>query len=289
MAMLTAGYDRSWRGEDDTMKIVLAFLFALAPTAVFGASPHTFAWPDGRQAAIALTYDDGLQSQLDVAIPQLDAAGLKGTFFLNGTFALEDLARWRAAAAEGHELGNHTVFHPCRSGAFKMPRQYNTEIYTVETMLEEIRVMNTFLFAIDGRTARAYAVPCDRPVVGHNKDYIKALRASGLVRFVRQDGAWDKPNVLDPTRRIDPFNVPCQFFDEPRTGARLIDFVEQVRRSGGFGVMGFHGVGGDYLTTSAEAHKALVDYLAAHQHDIWIAPFSELMDYVVAHSKDVVR
>jgi peptidoglycan/xylan/chitin deacetylase (PgdA/CDA1 family) len=259
--------------------------------AILASCSHvqTFVWPDGRQAAIALTYDDGLRSQLDVAIPQLDRAGLKGTFFLNGTFAQEDLLGWRAAAAEGHELGNHTVFHPCRRGMFPMPRQYNSEIYTVKTMLEEIRVMNTFLFAIDGRTERSYAVPCDRPVVGHNKDYIKALRASGLVRYVRQDGPDDKANVLDPTRRIDPFNVPCQFFDEDVTGARLIDFVKRVRDSGGFGVLGFHGVGGDYLTTSAEAHRELVDYLAAHKHDIWVTTFSKLMDYVLAHGRYVSR
>jgi peptidoglycan/xylan/chitin deacetylase (PgdA/CDA1 family) len=89
--------------------------------AILASCSHvqTFVWPDGRQAAIALTYDDGLRSQLDVAIPQLDRAGLKGTFFLNGTFAQEDLLGWRAAAAEGHELGNHTVFHPAAAARLR--------------------------------------------------------------------------------------------------------------------------------------------------------------------------
>ncbi len=41
-------------------------------------------WPKGKQAALVLTYDDGLKSHLDVAIPQLNAARIKGTFFLNG-------------------------------------------------------------------------------------------------------------------------------------------------------------------------------------------------------------
>jgi peptidoglycan/xylan/chitin deacetylase (PgdA/CDA1 family) len=41
-------------------------------------------WPGGRQVAVVLTYDDALSSHLGIAIPALDAAGLKGTFFLIG-------------------------------------------------------------------------------------------------------------------------------------------------------------------------------------------------------------
>jgi len=52
-------------------------------------------WPEGKTAAIVLTYDDGLHSQLDIAIPQLDAAQLKGTFFLDGDVTAADNLRWR--------------------------------------------------------------------------------------------------------------------------------------------------------------------------------------------------
>ena len=55
-------------------------------------------WPGGHRAAIVLTYDDALRSQLDNAVPALDAAGFKGTFFLSGTFKQEDVDRWRAVA-----------------------------------------------------------------------------------------------------------------------------------------------------------------------------------------------
>ena len=37
-------------------------------------APAQTPWPAGKTAAIVLTYDDALDSQLDVAIPQLDAA-----------------------------------------------------------------------------------------------------------------------------------------------------------------------------------------------------------------------
>ena len=70
-------------------------------------------WPDGKSAAIVLTYDDALASQLDVAVPQLDAARLKGTFFLSGRLTATAMNRWRRAQRRGHELGNHSVNHPC--------------------------------------------------------------------------------------------------------------------------------------------------------------------------------
>jgi len=61
--------------------------------------------------------------------------------------------------------------------------------------------------------------------------------------------------------------------------------VDKVRATGGLGVMGFHGVGGDYLIVTADAHKELVEYLKAHQSEIWVAPFGEVMDYVTRQGR----
>src|SRR6185436_4798555 len=110
---------------------VLAVATALAAALAQPPRGAAARWPGQRQAAIALTYDDALGSQLDVAIPQLDAAGLKGTFFLMGREMGSNVPRWRAAAAKGHELGNHTVNHPCAKGTYDMPLQYASEAYSV--------------------------------------------------------------------------------------------------------------------------------------------------------------
>ena len=73
----------------------------------------TFQWPGGATAAVSLTFDDGMQSQLEVGVPLLNRYGVRATFYVNPQ---EDyptqLAGWREALA-GHEIGNHTVHHPC--------------------------------------------------------------------------------------------------------------------------------------------------------------------------------
>ena len=76
------------------MTIRVSFLVLLL--ALLGAPAQAqMAWPKGKVAAIVLTYDDALRSQLDFAIPQLDAAGFKGTFFLDVDITPADMLRWR--------------------------------------------------------------------------------------------------------------------------------------------------------------------------------------------------
>ena len=67
-------------------------------------------------------------------------------------------------------------------------------------------------------------------------------------------------------------------------GQRLAAYVERVAKARGLGVFQFHGVGGDYLAVSADAHRELLEYLRKHP-EVWVATFRELMDYVAAHSR----
>jgi peptidoglycan/xylan/chitin deacetylase (PgdA/CDA1 family) len=47
------------------------------------ATPSSSPWPEGCEGAVSLTFDDGLRSQLETAIPLLDEHGLQTTFYLN--------------------------------------------------------------------------------------------------------------------------------------------------------------------------------------------------------------
>lgn len=254
------------------MRKVLVALIALLLTSP--AVAGSFDWPGGRKAAIVLTYDDALTSHLDVAAPQLEAAGLRGTFFLNGTFPPATLPRWRRLAAAGHELGNHSMFHPCPRASFQMDPQFNSERYTVSGMLREIGAMNTLLTAIDGRTEHTYSVPCSISLA-RGVDYTDALRGSGMILYART--GVPSGGVVRDQAALDPFRVPSRSFPETATADDLIAYVKDVQREGGLGVFMFHGVGGDYLSVSSEAHQGLLRYLKAHGDEVWVAPFQTVM------------
>ena len=261
------------------MKLKLFVAALISMIASHPAAAQGFAWPEGRKAAIVLTYDDAAPSQLDNAVPQLDAVGLKGTFFLNARFGEADVARWRAAAVSGHELGNHTLFHPCPAGSFEMEKQYESEGYSMRGMLAEVAAMNTLLHALDGKTGRTMGIPCGRPLAG-GQSYLGPLRESGLIRYVRNN-IGEGAVIADPAK-LDPMDVPCRSFAESATAEDYIAFVKQVEASGGMGVIVFHGVGGDWLAVSNEAHRGLLKYLKERQSTIWVAPFQSVMDHVTA-------
>ena len=254
-------------------KLTLLFLlFNLAAQA-----QDKISWPNHRKAVIVLTYDDALQSQLKVAIPQLDSVHLTGTFFLTGDINSLAIPEWRKASKKGHELANHTVFHPCLSTD---DNPMASEHYTVYRILHEIEVMNHFLFAVDGKDGRTYAYPCTETHVG-GKDYVDSMRKHGIIKYARIGG--DANAVITDFKHLDPLLVPSYGLEDHTSADKLIAFVKKVEESGGMGVIMFHGVGGDYITTSAQAHRELLAYLKENKKDIWVATFQQAMGYAMAN------
>ena len=236
-------------------------------------------WPKNRKAAIVLTYDDALRSQLKNAIPQLERAGLKATFFLTSDIDSTTIPSWRKLAKEGYELGNHTLYHPCLAIEDNPAK---SEKYTAYHMIREIEVMDRWLFAIDGKTTRTFAYPCAETFAG-GRDYVDSLRKFHVVKYARIGG--DSSNVITDFKNMDTLRVPSYGLDGGETGEKLIAFVKNVEKTGGLGVIMIHGVGGDYITISTEAHQQLMDYLHQHRKEIWVATFQQALDEVYRQVK----
>jgi peptidoglycan/xylan/chitin deacetylase (PgdA/CDA1 family) len=245
-----------------------------------GAQPTTITWPRHKKAVIVLTYDDALKSQLDNAIPQLDSMGFKGTFFLIGdALNFITIPQWRQVAKKGHELANHTLYHPCISTS---DNPVGSQNYTPNTIVREIGLMNYFLYSLDGKTSHAYAYPCTETSVG-GKDYVDTLKRSQCAKYARIGG--DKDAVITDFQHLNPLLIPSYGLEGNNSAAQLIAFVDNVVKKGGMGVFMFHGIGGDYITTPLDAHRALLEYLKKNKKDIWVTTLSEAMDYVTNATK----
>jgi len=253
-------------------------LGALSSAAV-AAPSEPFAWPEGRRAAVSLAYDDALDSQLDTAIPALDAHGLKGSFYL--TLSADAMRMrmddWRAAARNGHELGNHSLFHQCaasKPGRDWVPPQRDLEATTTLQMQEQVRLASTMLQAIDGDTTRTFTVPCG-DTAARDGDYVTGL-AADFVAIKVMGGA-----VVPDMRTLDPHAVPVEA-PVGVDGDALIAWAEEAARRGTMVNFTFHGIGGDHLAISGEAHAQLLAHLAAHRDVYWTATFREIMTWVRA-------
>ena len=237
-------------------------------------------FPEGKTSAVILCYDDGLQATRTIVEPQLDRYNFKGTFFLiGGSLRTEDVAVWKAMARRGHELANHTLFHNYWTGRGEANANYRSlENYTKKDLLQEYEIMNTMLTAMDGREQHCAAYPWGQPFVGKDKeDFTRDLIAAGAVNYGRLGDGADP--MTDP-EKIEPGKVPCFPYLEKYGGADvMIAQIDKIQKAGGVGILLFHGVGADYIKISAEEHRRILDYLAAHP-DIWVAPMSEVLDYV---------
>jgi hypothetical protein len=149
-------------------------------------------------------------------------------------------------------------------------------------MIREIDYMNDFLFAVDGKMRRPFAYPCAETLAG-GKDYVDTLRKYGLSSYARAGG--DTSAVITDFKTIDKLRVPSYGLNGGETGDQLIAFVKKVQERGGMGVIMFHGVGGDYITISAEAHQQLLDYLKKNEAEIWVTTFQQAMDYATMAGK----
>ena len=267
--------------------IVLAAAAAMAAplvgscaSAPAGAGPaqSAFAWPHGARAAVSLAYDDALDSQLDHALPVLNRFGIKGSFYLqlSSPSVARRMPEWRVAAQFGHELGNHSLFHQCaRSGQGRdwVEPHRNLDTTSVEQMRDQVLLANTMLEAIDGRKERTYTVPCGDTLAG-GRDYLVAVKGSFVA--VKVGGG---TGVLDSMRTLDPLAVPVAA-PTAVTGKELIAIVRQAVKRGTMVNFTFHGIGGDYLSVSKEAHEELVSFLALNRELVWTDTFMNIMKHV---------
>jgi peptidoglycan/xylan/chitin deacetylase (PgdA/CDA1 family) len=239
-----------------------------APIAARAAPP--FAWPGGARAAVSLTYDDGLDSQIDNVAPALEAVGLKGTFFLTRDNMEERAADWQAVHRKGHEMGNHSVTHPCDLKLCEAASFRAQEIAPMEAYLDETFGPGRF---------RSYAYPCGYVALGAGDE------ASGVARYRQAlDGLVAAARTVKgpPNAPADvvanPFMLtayePTYFVDDPR---QAFVYVKAAMRRGGWAILVFHDVlvkrqgEGD---TSVASHKAVLQWL--REQPVWCAPLGEV-------------
>ena len=258
--------------------------FLLPVILLLSVYSHSFAqtattW-NGKGAAVVLTYDDAVNIDIDHVAPALDSFGFKGTFYVIGSSPVVDqrLAAWRAIAAEGHELGNHSSFHPCdgqKPGRGFVTPETDLSRYTIKRMRADVLLTNTLLQSIDEKTERTFAYPCgdltinDTPYYQYiSKDFVAARGVGGNISAINQ---------------VDLSNINCYAING-QDADYMINLVKKAQASHSLLVFLFHGVGGGHsLNVSGEAHTRLLEYLKSQEKNIWIAPMVDVARYIKQH------
>ncbi len=207
---------------------------------------------DGKIAAFSMQFDDSMETHAKFVIPELNKRGLVGTFFVNpgGGAYQQNREVWEVVCPKfGHELANHTMNH---HGA-KDLEEADYEIGECSRIIWKLYPNESKL----------------RPYMSGGGSNVKW----GISREERQQ-VRDKYFCFwgsGGSRRVS--------VAEERGNGRAVVLAEQALEERKWGQVGFHGVGGEWISTSEEHFLELVDYLVANRDKIWTGTTGDLFRY----------
>ncbi|HEY2625823.1 MAG TPA: glycosyltransferase [Candidatus Udaeobacter sp.] len=209
----------------------------------FPEFPTLYHQGEGGEHQVAITFDDGPDPRWTPKILDiLKAANVKAAFFLVGVNAEHYPGLVRRIVNEGHEIGNHTYYHP--NLAICWPEHVRLELNATQLLLETITGRATTLF---------------RP------PYAADTQPTQLSELTPLQIAQEL-NYLVVLENIDPQ-------DWAKPGADIIlQRVKQQRRDGS--IILLHDAGGDRSQT-VEALPRILQWL--HTRGDTVVPLSTLL------------
>lgn len=241
-----------------------------------------FLWDGDKVAAISLTFDDGMQSHIDTAVPLLEKYGLRGTFYI--TAGGEDdgrqaLMRFRPAYEAGHEIGNHSIHHWCSSAGVMAPDHRGLEYRTLGEMEDELLEADRRFKAVFPEVRRwTFCYPCYNTFVGKGlkrRSYVPIVASN----FFAARAGGEIGNSINSPYHTD-LHCLNSFKCEQRGAAELIGLVEQTANQGGWSILTFHGIGDGHLLVAQSDFEEVLAHLDGARNRIWTAPLIRIAEYL---------
>lgn len=240
-------------------------------------SAKPFHWPNGKRAAVSLSFDDARVSQIDVGLALLNERHVKATFFLQTGNIHNRPEGWKKAVAEGHEIGSHTVTHPC-TGNYAFSRHNALEDYTLQMMEDEFDKADAQIEQMLGVKPKTFAYPCGLKFVGRGVDvrsYVPLVAQHFIAGRGYLDESPNDPAICDLAQAM---GTPFDDMDLEHMKA----IVDQAAKQGRWVIFVGHDIGTrGYQVTDATALGSLCDYLNDPANGIWLGTVAEVARYIL--------
>jgi peptidoglycan-N-acetylglucosamine deacetylase len=251
---------------------ICAAICANTPSALV----QSFEWPDGKRAAVSVSFDDGRESQIDTGLPLLKRLGLKVTFFVNPGRVEKRLSGWKQAVADGHEIANHSLTHPC-TGNYPFSASNALENYDLTMMAQQLDGANERIHELLGVKPATFAYPCGLKFVGRGlsvKSYVPLVAERFVVGRGYLDEAANNPAIVDLSQAMGTAFDDMEF-------AQIKAIVDGAAKDGRWLIFVGHEIGERrFQSTDAKALELLSDYLEDPATNIWTGTVAEIGLYV---------
>jgi peptidoglycan/xylan/chitin deacetylase (PgdA/CDA1 family) len=239
--------------------------------------PEKFSWPKGKKAAVSLTFDDARPSQIDNGMLVFKARKVRATFYIQTGNVAQRLAGWKKAVKDGHEIGNHTMTHPC-TGNYAFSRKNALEEMTLDDMAREIDTASREIEDALGVRPESFAYPCGQTFVGRGRDlrsYVPLVAERFLTGRLWLGEAANDPEVCDPFQLL-AVESDGKTFDE------LKPLLESAAAEGRWLVLAGHEIGdGGFQTTLTKTVDDLCRYATDPANGLWIDTVGTIGRYVI--------
>ena len=239
-------------------------------------STKIFSWPVGKEAAISLSFDDARYSQVEGGTALLDSLHTQATFYVVPAAVEERLAGWKKAVASGHEIGNHSLHHPC-SGNFAWSRTHALENYTMDSMRMELTEANTIIQKLLGVRPTVFAYPCGQKFVGrgiHTKSYVPLIAEMFITGRGYMEESANDPAFTD-FAQITGIEMDGKDFEQ------ILPLLVEARKNGQWVVLAGHEMGeSGAQTTRSTMLRNLIAYGQDPANKLWIAPVGTIATYI---------
>ena len=236
-----------------------------------------FIWPKGKHGAVSVTFDDARFSQIDTGLPILDKYGVKATFYVSISSLEKRLDAWKKAAANGHEIGNHSLTHPC-SGNFSFARKKALENYTIDQMRYELEESNIIIERLLNVRPVSYAYPCGQKFVGRGQN-LKSYAPLVAEKFLSGRGwmdEWSNDPAFCDMAQLMGVELDGKDFEQVK------QWIDKTTANGGWLVFCGHDIGeGGRQTTRSSTLKALCEYAKDPANGLWLDTVQTVANYIV--------
>ena len=255
-----------------------------ASTAMAEPAQENFTWPEGKAWALSLSFDDARSSQLNEGIPLFDKTGVRATFYVLPIPLQQRLVDWKTALDSGHEIGNHTVNHPC-SGTFDwVTEEKDITKYSLDRMRNEVMEANRQIEDLLGIRPDNFAYTCGETAVGvgsGSKSFIPLI-----ARLFTSGRGWQDEAANNPLTVNLAHVLGMRMDDTSFTSLKPV--LDTARGKGYWVVLVGHEIarigedepGGHAYTTRLEMLEALIRYAKDPANQVWLAPVGEVAEYI---------
>jgi len=260
--------------------IMIIFIFLCFSSLLAQTNEKHFKWPGDYQMSLSLSFDDARMSQVDSGTALLDRYNVKATFYVVPGSVEKRLEGWKKAVAAGHEIGNHSLNHPCTAN-FPWTRSNALEDYTIKRMTNELKEANAQLNKLLGVTPEVFAYPCGQTFVGKGektRSYVPVVAKQFISgRLWLSEGPNDP--VYGDLAQITGMELDGKTFDQ------VLNTVKSAGESGKWLVFAGHEMGGTgEQTTNLEVLEKLIQYAQDPANKIWFAPVGTVAKYIKKNS-----